>query len=225
MSSASVLLLVVSGSLFWASGGCTSSNPLQSACSRRAECAETNQWVFSESECNEDAEYAWEKAKSAACTGVLKEYAECADALELSCEDDEAKEVGEECKKEAKEYAECMQDSLEDEAKERKGSGNTGSSSGDTNTSSSSSSSGSTNTSSSSGSTSAAAGAYCDKVEECSNAQTGESCRTNQAEAGTTCASEMDDLLGCAAALDCSDLAAYQTECKTENDAYTACVN
>ena len=209
--------------MIWASGGCTSSNPLQSECSRQADCAEENQWVFSESECNEEADYSWEKAKSAACTNVLKEYAECVDGLKLACDDNVEKEAAEDCKNEAKEFSECMADSLEDEAKERNGSKS--SSSGGTNTSSS----GGTNTSSSSsgsssgGTTSAGIGAYCDKVEECSDAQAGESCRSSQAAAGTACAAELEDLLGCAAALDCAELDSFQTECKSENDAYVAC--
>jgi len=217
--------------MIWASGGCTSSNPLQSECSRQADCAKDNQWVFSESECNEQADYSWEKAKSAACTNVLKEYAECVDSLKLACDDNVEKEAAEECKKEAKEFSECMADSLEDEAKERNGASNSsggatsssGGSSG-TNTSSSSSSS-----SSSSGSTSnGSVDDYCDKIAECSNGgQTAETCKSSQAAAVESaetagCSNELNDFLDCASALSCTDLPNYQTECSSSFEAYQA---
>ena len=210
------------GLLAASAGGCSSSNPLQGSCDRQAKCAEDNGWQFSASECEQEADFAFEKAKTAACDPALSAYAKCVDELVMSCDDDETSQAAKHCKNEASDLADCMQDAADSEAKDKSGSTTTGSSSSGGKSSSSSGGS------SSGGSGSGGLSDYCDKMAECSNgSMSASSCKSSQSSATSAaeaagCGDEFDALFSCAAGLDCSDLPSYTTLCKDEYDAYTS---
>lgn len=202
--------------------GCSADNPLRSACQRQAQCAEDEGWQFSQSECEQEAEFAFERIKSAACTAELDVYTDCTDALSLECHEDEATSGAIECDSEAEDLAKCMQDASEDEAKEKSGSSSGGKSS------SGGSSSGGKSSSSSGGKGSGGLAEYCDMVAECGAGLSADQCKSQQgavisAAEKIGCDDELEAMFGCAAELSCTDLAQYTSKCKAEYDAYTAC--
>jgi hypothetical protein len=197
-----------------AATGCSAGNPLEASCDRQATCAEDNDWQFSRSACQQEASFAFEKAKTAGCQDPLQAYADCTGELALSCDDDADAVAAKKCKSEAEDLAECMQDAADDEAKDKsKSTTGSGSSSGG---------------SSSGGSSSGGLAAYCDKMAECSHgALTADQCANQQnaaTSAATTagCGDEFEALFACASELECTDLASYTTRCKSEYDAYTS---
>ena len=207
--------------------GCSTQNPLEGECHRQAACAENNGWQFSESECEQKASYAFEKAQNAACEPALTALVSCTDALDLQCDDDVDVVAVKKCKSEAEDYAECMQGAAEDEAKEKSGQSGSG---GKQATSSSSGGSSSSSGGSSSGGGSSGGGlaAYCDKVSECAGGQlSADSCKSQQSAASSAaeaagCGDEFEALFACAAELDCSELASYTSKCASEYEAYTS---
>ena len=208
-----------------ASGGCGETNPLERACQRQSTCAEENGWQFSESQCAQEAEFLFEKAKTALCSPALEAYADCTESLGLACDDDEATMATKKCKSQSEDLAECMAASAADEAEEKTGSsGKTGSSSGG-----SSSGGSSSGGSSSGGASGGGLEAYCEKVSECAGGNlSADACASQQesvtsAAAAIGCDDELAAMFGCAAKLSCSDLAQYTTKCKSQYEAYTTC--